>query len=70
MLLQVIHEFILFLTSYQEHFQTHAKKLLEITIPKILSEIFQWLARLVKDTLASTQVCVFSLCNSTSGNYR
>ena len=43
---------------------------MEINIPKILSEIFQWLARLVKDALASTQVCVFSLCNSTSGNYR
>ena len=58
MLLQVIHEFILFLTSYQEHFQTHAKKLLEITIPKILSEMLQWLAKLAKDVLASAQVCL------------
>ena len=41
-------------------FQTHAKKLLEITIPKILSEMLQWLAKLAKDALASAQVCVFS----------
>ena len=36
----------------------HAKKLLEITIPKILSEMLQWLAKLAKDALASAQVCL------------